>query len=374
MNDNKVFTTGLLTKSAIKMFVRNKQAVFFTLFMPLIIMTVFGFIGFDKPPVIDIGMALNAPPTPDTKQIVETIKKVESFKIHVGTEANEIEALEKGDRVAVFLIPFDLVTENIGSSIGDNKGTVTVLTNASQGQQAGTAISILNQILYQTNFGITGSLQLFAVETHEVNSLNLKYIDFLLPGIVALSLMQMSVFSVAFVFVDYKEKGILKRLLATPMKPYQFVTANIITRLIVALVQTAILVAVGLLLFKAHMLGSYWLLFIVALLGAIMFLGLGFTISGIAKTVEAVPAVANLIVFPMLFLGGTFFPISTMPDWLQGIVKYLPLTYLSNSLREIMTKDASFSMIQSDVIWMVVWSIVLIILANFTFGFEEKRV
>src|SRR3990167_5521300 len=128
MNDNKVFTTGLLTKSAIKMFVRNKQAVFFTLFMPLIIMTVFGFIGFDKPPVIDIGMALNAPPTPDTKQIVETIK------IHVGTEANEIEALEKGDRVAVFLIPFDLVTENIGSSIGDNKGTVTVLTNASQGQ------------------------------------------------------------------------------------------------------------------------------------------------------------------------------------------------------------------------------------------------
>jgi ABC-2 type transport system permease protein len=88
----------------------------------------------------------------------------------------------------------------------------------------------------------------------------LRYIEFLLPGLIALSVMQMSVFSVAFVFTQYKEKGVLKRLLATPMKPLQFVAANAITRLIVSVVQAAIFIVMGILLFKVHIIGSYWLL------------------------------------------------------------------------------------------------------------------
>ena len=157
------------------------------------------------------------------------------------------------------------------------------------------------------------------------------------------------------------------------MRPYQFVTANVITRLLVTVVQTLVLIAIGVFLFKAHMLGSYWLVLLISSLGAIMFLGLGFTISGIASTVEAVPAIANLVVFPMLFLGNTFFPISTMPDWLQKVANVLPLTYFSSSLREVMIKDASISAIAPDLLWMLLWSVVLVITAIITFGFEEKR-
>ncbi|MEK7537405.1 MAG: ABC transporter permease, partial [Patescibacteria group bacterium] len=100
---------------------------------------------------------------------------------------------------------------------------------------------------------------------------------------------------VAFVFADYKEKGILKRLLATPMKPQQFVTAQVITRLIVALAQSAILLAVGVWLLHTHVYGSLWLVALIAIVGSVMFLGLGFTISGLANTVDSVPAIANLI-------------------------------------------------------------------------------
>jgi ABC-2 type transport system permease protein len=214
---------------------------------------------------------------------------------------------------------------------------------------------------------------LVTLSVDEINAHNLKYIDFLLPGLIALSVMQLAVFSVAFVFVDFKEKGILKRVLATPVKPYQFVTANIITRLLVAVVQALFFILVGVIFFKVHVIGSYLYILVTVILGALMFLGLGFTISGLSKTTESVPALANLVVFPMLFLGGTFFPIDSMPTWLQYISKVLPLTYFSTALRDIMTKGAGFKDIYINILIMLVWSLVLVTLAVMTFSFEEKR-
>jgi ABC-2 type transport system permease protein len=252
--------------------------------------------------------------------------------------------------------------------------TITVLENVGQLQSAKTVESIMSQILDKTTLGMVGAPELFKLQTEEVSVRATKYIDFLLPGIVGMALMQMAVFSVAFVFADYKEKGILKRLLATPMKPQQFVTAQVITRLLVALAQTAILIAVGVWLLHTHVYGSPFLILLSAILGCIMFLGLGFTISGLANTVESVPAIANLIVFPMLFLGGTFFPTDGMPGWLQSIVHYLPLQYLTNALREVMANGAGFSTIAYDLYWMLGWSVALVGLAIWTFRFEEKRV
>jgi ABC-2 type transport system permease protein len=359
-----------LTSSSIKMFLRNKQALFFTLFTPLIIMSVFGFLGFDRVPKIEVGYAVTAPPTEGTKAIIEQLKQVPAFDMKGGTEIEERNAIAEGERSVVFIIPHDLVPDQADNT----QRQILVLTNAGEEQQAATAVGILNQFLDKTNLAINNAPILLSARTEAVNSRNLKYIDFLVPGIVALSIMQMSVFSVAFVFADYKEKGILKRLLATPMKPWQFVTSNVISRLLIAVLQAAVLIAVGVLLFKAHVLGSYFLMLLVIVLGAIMFLGLGFTISGIASTVESVPALANLVVFPMFFLGGTFFPLDIMPDWLQSIARFLPLTYFSDALRSVMIEDAGFAAIRGDLLWMLGWAVILVVLANFTFAFEEKRV
>jgi ABC-2 type transport system permease protein len=174
------------------------------------------------------------------------------------------------------------------------------------------------------------------------------------------------------VFVQYKEKGVLKRLLATPMKPEQFVTANVITRLIVSVVQAAIFIAVGVLALNATVVGSYLLVTLCVVLGALMFLGLGFTVSGIAKTVDSVPALANIFVFPMMFLGGVFFDIANMPNWLQTVSKILPLTHFSTALREVMTKGASIGDIAVDLLAMTAWAVVLLTLATFTFNIQER--
>ncbi len=369
-------TTRILTISAIKMFVRNRQALFFTLFMPLIIMTIFGLIGFDRVPTLKIGVVA-ATPTPPTEEFITRLKDIPNVELFRNSEESERAALLKGDRVAVFLIPDDLIpappTNPDSSPNATTTKSVRVLENVAQSQYAKTATSLLSRVLDQTALAMAQAPKFFDVQTEEVSVKQTRYIDFLLPGIVGLALMQMAVFSVAFIFTDYKEKGILKRLVASPMKPSQFVAANVITRLIIALVQTAVLIAVGVLLYKTHVYGAWWLIGLIATFGAVMFLGLGFTISGLARTVDAVPAIANLIVFPMLFLGGTFFPIDTMPVWLQHVVKYLPLQYLTHSLREVMANGAGLGVIATDLYWMLGWSVALIFLANLTFGFEEKR-
>lgn len=368
-----MYTLATLTKSAIKMFVRNRQALFFTLFMPLMIMLIFGFVGLDKVPTTKLGI-VSPDPTPATKAFIDQLQQAPNMSVRFGTEDELRAAMKKNDLAAVFVIPNDLMPDPTKGPGPLSTKTVTILENVGQLQQAKTAESVMTQILDKMTIALAGAPEFFTLSTEQVSARSTKYIDFLVPGIVGMALMQMAVFSVAFVFADYKEKGILKRLLATPMKPQQFVTAQVITRLLVALAQTAILIAIGVWILHTHVYGSLWLITLVAILGGVMFLGLGFTISGFANTVESVPAIANLIVFPMLFLGGTFFPIDGMPVWLQHIVTYLPLQYLTHAMREVMANGAGIAAIAHDLYWMLGWSVALVTLAMFTFRFEERRV
>lgn len=371
---SKIHTVFILTISSIKMLVRNKQSLFFALFMPVVIMTIFGFIGFDQEPKISIGV-VTSEPTEATRQFVDGLKDISAFDLHESaSEENERKAIEKGERIVVLVVPDALMPISATPSAMLEKQTLRVLTNVSQPQQAQTSLSIINQILDKTTITLSGAPEFFELQAELVSAKDARYIDFILPGIVAMAVMQMSIFSVAFVFADYKEKGILKRLIATPMKPYQFVSANVIVRLFMALAQVAILIALGVFLLHSQVVGSLWLVALIAILGCIMFLGLGFVISGLAKTVEAVPAIANIVAFPMLFLSGVFFPLDSMPEWLQNIVQYLPLTYFADAMRDVMGNGATFLDVRTDLLWMLGWSVVLIIVSNITFSFEEKRV
>jgi ABC-2 type transport system permease protein len=361
-------TTYTLTIAALKMFIRSRQALFFTLFMPMVIMVIFGLVGFDKAPVFDVGLVAGHP-QPATQKLVDQLKGFAIFKIHEGTLTDELAALKNGDRAVVLDVPDDFIT--VGAPAQPKQ--LTVYANEAQQSQSQTIVSVLDQYLDKTSLVLANAPTYFSIKQEIIDSKHLTYVDFLLPGLIAMSVMQMSVFSVAFVFVQYKEKGVLKRLLATPMWPGQFVAANVITRMLVSVVQTAIFIAAGILFMHAHVIGSYALVLLCVVLGALMFLGLGFTISGVSKTVDSVPAFANLIVFPMLFLGGTFFPISGMPSWLQTFAKFLPLTFFSGALRDVMTKAAGFGAIAGDLVGMLVWAIVLIAIATYTFSFQEKE-
>lgn len=114
------------------------------------------------------------------------------------------------------------------------------------------------------------------------------------------------------------------------------------------------------------------MLTLAVILGAFTFLGLGFTISGLSKTTDTVPVLANLTVFPMMFLGGTFFAVENMPSWLQVIANVLPLTYFSDAVREIMTKGTGIAGLWPDFLGLIVWAAILYTLAIFTFRMQEQ--
>jgi ABC-2 type transport system permease protein len=359
-------TTLTLTKFSLKGFFRNRQALFFTIFFPLITMGIFGLIGFDKPQTFDATL-ITGNPQPATQEFVDQIKKFQVLKITESNLETGLKDLRAGDTTVVINIPDDFIT-----TAPSQPKELTVYINEAKQGEAQAIVSILSQYLDKTSLRLSNAPTYFAIRQEVVDSKHLKYIDFLLPGLLAMSIMQMSVFSVAFVLVQYKEKGVLRRLLATPMQAWQFIAANVITRLIVSVLQAAIFIAMGLLVLKAHIIGSYFLILLCVILGVTMFLGMGFTVSGIAKTVDSVPALANIFVFPMLFLGGVFFSNDSMPSWLQKVSKLLPLTPFSTALREVMTKGAGFSDIAGNLGGMLIWSIILIGIATLTFRIQEK--
>ena len=362
-----MYCTLALTIASLKMFLRNRQALFFSLFMPVTILLIFGSIDFERPAKLRIGLVLHTP-APQTERLVEALRSAEILTTYLGTLDAELAELERGKRTAVLDIPDNLF------SPGDeaDSGQIAVYLNAARPMEAQMALSVLNQFANRALLAALNAPPLFTIK-QSVQARNLRYIDFLLPGVIAMSVMQMSVFSVAFVFARYKEQGILKRLMATPMRPYQFVAANIITRLSMAVAQAFLFIVLGVAYFHVPIVGAYWLLALCVILGALMFLGLGFTISGLSKNIETVPVLANIVVFPMLLLGNVFFSASNMPAWLRLIADYLPLSFFSNALRGVMSDGAGPLGIKWDLIGMGVWAAVLIALAIVTFRLQERE-
>ncbi len=363
-----MYCTYTLTVACLKMFLRNRQALFFSLFMPVTILLIFGSIDFDSPAKLKLGLVLHDP-SPPTAQLVKALRSTEILTTDVGTLEAELAELERGNRTAVLDIPDELFSP--GNEAQPEQ--IGVYLNAGRPMEGQMAISILNQFADRALFSAAQTPKLFTIKQPAFEARNSRYIDFLLPGVIAMSIMQMSVFSVAFVFARYKEQGILKRLLASPMRPYQFVTANIITRLFMAVAQAFLFVVLGAAYFHVPIAGAYWLLATCVVLGALMFLGLGFTVSGLSKNIETVPVLANIVVFPMLFLGNVFFSASNMPAWLRSVSAYLPLTFFSSAMRGVMTDGAGLLAIQRDVIGMLVWSAILITLAIASFRFQERE-
>ncbi|MDP6227733.1 MAG: ABC transporter permease, partial [Dehalococcoidia bacterium] len=163
------------------------------------------------------------------------------------------------------------------------------------------------------------------------------------------SIMQLGLFSVAFSFVQLKSRGILRRLLATPVHPASFLFAQVFTRLIVSILQTLVLIGVAVVFFNVEIVGNLAAIVLLALLGGAVFVSMGFAVSGWAKSEEVAAPIANVIALPMMFLSGIFFPRSAMPEILQEITDFLPLTYLADAMRNIA--------IDGEALWSQGWNV-----------------
>jgi ABC-2 type transport system permease protein len=370
------FPTLLVT--SLKAYYRNRSAMFFSLLVPLMIMVIFGLLnlggGSTSEDVGVVDLAHNV----SSQQIVDNLKKVSVLKLSFGTQAAQTAALKKGDRALVVILPAELgttITCPAGSpptcKPGPRPVNIPLLQNKTKPQDAQIARAIVTQFFDQASFAAIGQPGgIYRAEVKDVPGQNVTYTDFLVPGIIALSIMQTGIFSVAFAFVQHKQNGTLRRLMATPMKVSEFLAAQVMTRLIMAAAQVVILIAVAVLIFHIHLAGNILELLLAAILGSTIFIAAGFAISGYAKDEQAVPAIANIIVLPMMFLSGIFFPRDSMPGWLHRVSDFLPLTYVTDAIRAISLDGAHVWNIGGDMLGMLVWLVVTVVLAIRLFRWE----
>ncbi len=184
-----------------------------------------------------------------------------------------------------------------------------------------------------------------------------------------LSVMQVGIFA-AIPLVADREKLILKRLAATPLRRWQLVGSNVLMRLLIAMVQALIIVGVGAFAFGVQISGSIPMVIGFVVLGAMTFLSLGYVIASFAGTEDAANSMTGVIQFPMMFLSGTFFPINQMPDFLQGIARIIPLTDLSDALRQVMVSGAAFAPLWLCAAVLVGWLAVCFGIAAFKFRWQ----
>lgn len=355
-----------LTKASMKMYYRNKGAIFFSLLFPVVLLSIFGFLSRGGGNSLKIGLTNHA--TGEIpKQFVASLKSLQAFQVVETSEAEGLQSLGKGDLDLQIIIP-----AKFGDIENGKPHSSTIQTRFNKGKSQGGQIANLAviQIVSGLDRQLTKTTALLDVESEGISTNDLGYFDFILPGILSMTIMQLGIFGVAFSFVAMKASGALRRIQATPVHPIYFVFAQAFVRLLVTMLTASVLVGFGTYFFGFHMMGSYLSFAVVCILGILIFLGVGFSIAGWARDETQVAPVANLIQLPMLLLSGIFFSRERFPEWLKSITDYFPLTYVSHGLRKIANEGTGLTEIPIDLLGMMVWVVIVYAIAVKVFKWE----
>ena len=170
-----------------------------------------------------------------------------------------------------------------------------------------------------------------------VKGREIKYIDWLFPGLITLNVMWMALWGVGWVIVRQRKMGVLKRFKASPLKPFEYLTAQMLSRLLILALTGSILFIGGHFIYPFQTNGSYLVLFIYYLLGCLSLSSLGLLVAARISSDEFANGIINLFSYPMMFLSEIWFSLEGSPMWVKSIAKFMPLWHMTHGLREIMT-------------------------------------
>ena len=199
----------------------------------------------------------------------------------------------------------------------------------------------------------------------------LKYIDFLVPGLISMTIMWTGVSGVASSLVEDRVKGIRQRILATPISRFSIVAGETMGNIMLIGLQIIILLIVAVYLFNITISGKLWLFSIIIIIGMISMIGIGLVISSLSKTAEEASQLGMLINFPMMFLSGIFFPITK--GWMYYVSRIFPLTYINEAMREVIIKGAVLQDIFVPFIISLIFSISIFIIGTILLMRREEE-
>ncbi len=328
-----------MIRANLKMTVRNRSALFWNLVFPALFIVIFGAVfGGNEGAHFTVGIA--GEPSVYREGAVAAMQQADVLTVKSGSADEELAALKDGDRdiVAVF-----------GPADSQGRAPVQLYYDETDGPNAQVGLSVVRQIL----LSVAQAEQPFPITERPVTGADISFIDFFVPGILAMALMNAGVIGLSTAFVSYRERGILRRIKVTPFPLTSFVTARILSQLVVAVAQALILVGLGVGIFGLELRGNPLVILLAIVIGSLAFLAIGFAVAAIARNVEAAASYANLITFPMLFLSGVFFSLDSAPAWLRPVARVLPLSYLVDALREPMTRGRGLEAIWVDLLVLV---------------------
>ena len=208
-----------------------------------------------------------------------------------------------------------------------------------------------------------GSYSPVATSDSYVSEPGSRYVDFVLPGLLAMNLMGSGIWSIGFAIVDARSKKLLKRLVATPMRRGHYLASFLTMRLGLMVIEVSVITAFGHWVFGVPMRGSLLTFFTITLAGTLSFGALGLLIASRARTVEAASGMMNFVMVPMWVASGVFFAASRFPSVVQPLVQALPLTAVVDALRLNMLQGAGFTGVWGELAILTVWIVVAFILA-----------
>ena len=369
-----------------KMFLRQRGSLFWRLFFPLMFILIFGLFNFDRMSVSTVYVQDNAK-SDLSKQLIDNLGEIEILEIddsYSSVDGAKEEVLD-GNLDFVFVIPENFTLPQVatdqvevqGIPMGEAMPTpqidaMKVYYDQTNVQLNGLVFSLLDQFMSGMNMQIASTPKLFSVETEAIETKDIKYIDIIVPGMIGMSLMQGGLFGIAMGIVTFREKGTLRKLMSTPLKIRDFLMAFVAANMVLSFIQMSVILILSVFVFDVNIFGNIFLLYLVGFIGQLIFLALGFVISGIAKTVDMAQGMVQVISMPMMFLSGVFFSKEALPEWVQGIVQYFPLTPFIDAMRKVALQSENLAGLQTELIYMGAWLVIATFLALKFFRFERE--
>jgi ABC-2 type transport system permease protein len=365
-----MYTVMTLVRINTKRFFRDRLAIFFTVVFPLIFLFVFGGLNSGGGDVsFRVGL-VNESDTTFAKEFVKTSKDSKILKVdpNVTTLDAAKDMMTKSQLDATIVLPREFGEMREGAKYPSGQARIVYTAN---NEQSATALSsILDAQFRGINAKFVKNETPFSVKSERLNERALSQFDYTFAGLLGFAIIGMGIFGPVNVFPELKKMGILRRLSTTPLRVWQYFLATMIGQAIIGLLSLSIMFIVAISIFKLKVVGNYFELTGFLILGIMMILGIGLALGGWAKNERQAAPLSNIIVFPMMFLSGTFFPRFLMPDWLQTISEFLPLTPVIDGIRLIATEGAHLSGILPQLGMIGVWTVVIYAIAFRVFRWE----
>lgn len=354
-----------VTKASLIATFRSPQSIFFSLFFPIVLIWIFGSLGSGGGmPMVDVAFEQHAD---SANALYHALYNNPVLHFEDSKKKDIEDELKKGRITAIINI-------QQGKDSVSTPYVVNLRTSSAAQKDMGLLRSVVDATVIKLDSVYYPNRKSVATITQtEIQGRHYGTIDFLLPGMIGFALIGSAVFGIAFLFYSLRETLVLKRMYSTPIKREYIILGESLSKVIFQLLTVVVLVGFGYFFYHFYLakgLITFLDILILSFLALLVFMGFGFFISGISKNQNVIPIYANLFMFPQYFLSGTFFPKTSLPAFLQPIIKFLPLTALNDSLRNVSFEGASLFSCWPQILIMVVWGILIYAITAKAFRWE----